>query len=195
MINKRSLIAVFIIVAIIQLAVPAKMIWDNESTLKSGKEFKFETAPVDPTDPFRGKYITLEFKENSYNIEPGTKWQEGENVYVILNTNSKGFATIKNLSKEKPAEGLDYVKAKIQYITGPQLDNVIISYPFDRFYMEEFKAYEAEKAYNETQLNSIKTTYALVNIRQGKAALKDVMIDGISIVDIVRKNQLENKDD
>ncbi|HLV93508.1 MAG TPA: GDYXXLXY domain-containing protein [Aequorivita sp.] len=193
MVNKKTIITVFVIVAIIQLAVPAKMIWDKESILKTGKEFKFETAPVDPSDPFRGKYITLEFKENSYKIQSGSEWQEGEEVYVILNTNSKGFATIKDLSKAKPDEGLDYVKATIQYITGPLLDNVIVSYPFDRFYMEESKAYEAEKAYNETQLDSIKTTYALVNIKKGNAALKDVMIDGVSIIDIVNENQHKNK--
>lgn len=193
MVNKKTIITVFVIVAIIQLAVSAKMIWDKESILKTGKEFKFETAPVDPSDPFRGKYITLEFKENSYKIQSGSEWQEGEEVYVILNTNSKGFATIKDLSKAKPDEGLDYVKATIQYITGPLLDNVIVSYPFDRFYMEESKAYEAEKAYNETQLDSIKTTYALVNIKKGNAALKDVMIDGVSIIDIVNENQHKDK--
>src|SRR5690554_461138 len=76
--NKKFLFIAFILVAIIQLAVPAKMIWDKENVLKSGKEFKFETAPVDPTDPFRGKYIALNYKENTYSSDDSSTWKSEE---------------------------------------------------------------------------------------------------------------------
>lgn len=177
--------------AIIQLAIPAKMIWDKEKILETGKEFKFETAPVDPTDPFRGKYIVLQFNENSIEIETDDNWVSGENIYVVLKPNVKGFSTIDYVSKEKPADTEDFVLAKIEYVSGDKFKTISISYPFDRFYMEESKAYDAEQQYIASQLDSTKTTYALVKIKDGDAVLKDVMIDGVSIREIVKQHQEE----
>lgn len=54
MTNKKTLLSVFILVAIVQLYVPAKMILDREDILDTGKEYKFKTEPIDPNDPFRG---------------------------------------------------------------------------------------------------------------------------------------------
>src|SRR5690554_629749 len=187
--NKKFLFIAFIVVAIIQLAVPAKMILDKENVLKSGKEFKFETAPVDPTDPFRGKYITLNYKENTYFIDTPNTWKEGDNIYVILNTNTEGFAIIDRVSKDIPADDSDFVEAKIQSISGLNSNKITLTYPFDRFYMEESKAYEAEQVYNAMQSNSEGPTYALVNIKHGRAVLKDVMIGTVSIVDKVKENR------
>lgn len=187
--NKKILLTVFIIVAIIQLAIPAKMIWDKETILTTGKEFKFETAPVDPTDPFRGKYIQLQYAIDQYQLNTENTWTAGDKIYVILKTDSNGFAVIDNVSKDKPTDNIDFVKGKVLFITGLNFKTLTISYPFDRFYMEESKAYDAELAYHETQMDTTKTTYALVNIKNGKAVLKDVLIDGVSIVDIVKENQ------
>lgn len=55
--------------------------------------------------------------------------------------------------------------------------------------MEEIKAYEAELTYSRSQLDSSETTYALVSIRDGDAVLKDVLINEVSIKDIVRIKQ------
>ena len=187
--NKKILLTAFIVVAIIQLAIPAKMIWDKEDILATGKEFKFETAPIDPTDPFRGKYIVLQYKENSIPVDFGNTWIEGEKIYVILKTDSEGFASIDYISKEKPSDTTDFVKAQVQFISGVHPKTLGISYPFDRFYMEESKAYDAERVHIESQLDSTKTTYALVNIKNGDAVLIDVMINGVSIAEIVKENR------
>ena len=55
MIKMKILLSVFILVALVQLFVPAKMILDREDILDMGKEYKFKTEPIDPNDPFRGK--------------------------------------------------------------------------------------------------------------------------------------------
>lgn len=190
--NRKFLFIAFILVAIIQLGVPAKMIWDKENVLKSGKEFKFETAPVDPTDPFRGKYIALNYKENTYSSDDSSTWKEGDNIYVILKTNAEGFAVIDRVSKDKPAGDSDFVKAKIQSISGLRSNKITLAYPFDRFYMEESKAYEAEQVYNNTQRSSEEPTYALVHIKNGQAVLNDVVIGGVSIVEKVKESRSEN---
>ena len=187
--NKTILFTAFILMAIIQLAIPGKMIWDKEKIIETGKEFKFESAPIDPTDPFRGKYIVLHYNENSITVETEDNWVSGESIYVILKTNDKGFSMIDYISKEIPKTTEDFVLAHVDYIFGDEFKTITISYPFDRFYMEESKAYAAEQEYNVSQLDSTKTTYALVSIKDGDAVLKDVMIDGISIREIVKQNQ------
>jgi uncharacterized membrane-anchored protein len=189
--NKKILLTVFIVVALVQLAVPAKMIWDKERVLELGKEFKFETAPIDPTDPFRGKYIVLQYKENRVAIDSKSDWEEGQSVYVHLITDRNGFAKIGSVSKEKPTGTEDFVKAKVEFIGDIGYTTMNIAYPFDRFYMEESKAFEAEQQYIKSQIDSTKITYALVNIRDGESVLKDVLIDGVSISEIVKKNRLE----
>lgn len=68
--KKKILLLSFFLVAVVQLYVPSKMIWDREEVLRTGTEYKFRTAPIDPTDPFRGKYITLRFDDNTVDI-PG----------------------------------------------------------------------------------------------------------------------------
>ena len=189
--NRKFIFIAFIVVAIIQFAVPAKMIWDKENILKSGKEFKFKTAPVDPTDPFRGKYIALNYKENTYFSDTPSTWKEGDNIYVTLKTNAEEFAVIERVSKDKPADDSDFVKATVQSISGLQSNKMTIAYPFNRFYMEESKAYEAEQVYRKSQSTRETSTYALVYIKNGHAVLKDVVIDGVSIVEKVKESQKE----
>lgn len=189
--NKKIIFTAFILMAIIQLAIPGKMIWDKEKILETGKEFKFETAPIDPTDPFRGKYIVLHYNENSIAVETKDNWISGEKIYVVLKANEKGFSIIDYVSKQKPENTDDFVLAQVEYVSGDEFKTISISYPFDRFYMEESKAYPAEQEYRASQLDSTKTTYALVSIKDGDAVLKDVMIDGVSIREIVKKNKAE----
>ena len=190
--SKKILFTAFILVALVQLYVPAKMILDKENVLETGKEYKFKTAPIDPSDPFRGKYITLNYDENTVEIPNEQDWMRGEIIYVSLMTDIAGFAKAKSVSKEKPTENHDFVEAKVSFITGNGSNKLTIDYPFDRYYMEESKAYDAERTYRQSQLDTNQITYALVSIKDGDAVLKDVLIDGTSIRAIVKKNQ-ENK--
>ena len=58
-------------------------------------------------------------------------------------------------------------------------------YSFNRFYMDEDKALAAENLYFESLADTTKRTYAVVYIKEGKAVLQDVQIDGVSVVDLV----------
>lgn len=84
------------------------------------------------------------------------------------------------------------MKAKVAYVTDNGTNRLTIDYPFDRFYMEESKARDAEMAYRESQLDTTQTTYALVKIKAGEAVLKEVMINGIPIREIVA-DRLKNQ--
>jgi len=188
----KTIFSIFIIVILVQLYVPAKMIIDKEDVLKTGKEFKFKTSPIDPNDPFRGKYITLNFNENRISTNNDYNWERGETIFVILKKDSDNFTTIKSVSKKRPGGNKDFVKAKVGYM-GAWLNAkyLVVEYPFNRYYMEESKAYDAEVVYRKSRRDTSQITYALVNIKDGDAVLKDVMIDNISIKELVKRNNLD----
>lgn len=198
-------VILFAIMCIAQWVIPAKMIYQSEDVIESGTLFRFETEPVDPSDPFRGKYITLSFKEDF--VEDTSKWTSGERAFVIFDQGEDGFARAVRIVREPPSDG-SYLHTKVLYsnvLSSPievsdsvlklqeppvrlaqMPQRVYFSIPFDRFYLEESKAKMAEEQYRVSQRDTTSTTYGLVRIGQGQAVLVDVMIDDKSIVDIVR---------
>ena len=79
---------VFIIVAAIQAAVPGSMVWKREHTLREGSVWKFRTAPVDPVDAFRGRYVALQFEAETQEISPPPYQHYRQTVYVTLRPNA-----------------------------------------------------------------------------------------------------------
>jgi len=187
--NNKIIFAIFIVVAIVQLYIPIKMIFNNEDVLKTGKQFKFKTAPIDPNDPFRGKYISLRFDDNTTVFRTTEDWERDESIYVLLEEDMNGFAKIKDVSRQEPNNETDYVKAKVGYgVFKWQSNNrLVIDYPFNKYYMEETKAYDAEQIYNRTvRQRDEQPAYAIIAVKNGVAVLKDVMIDNVSIKEIVK---------
>ena len=187
--NKKIIIPIFLIMVLAQIYIPAKMIFDKENVIDQGNEFRFKTAPVDPTDPFRGKYIVLSFEANAIQVTNADDWHQGDPIYVSLGKNDKGFAEILSVSKEKPLENENYVNATIDFIMNDSLRNLTVRYPFDRFYMEESKAYDAEQAYMESTRDSMQVTYALVSVKNGDAVVTDVIINGVSVKEAAKNRQ------
>lgn len=185
--NKKIVFVIFIIVMAAQLIVPAKMILNQERILKTGTAFKFKTAPVDPSDPFRGKYIQLNFEEDKFEIKNKDNWTRNEEVYAIIANNDSGYATIKNVVKEKPLSEIPFITTKVKYINFyGKTKNITIEYPFERFYMEEFKAKPAEDAYRDSFKKENTTTYALVYIKNGVAVLDNVFINNVPIHEAIQ---------
>ena len=163
----------FALVALLQLAFPGKLVFDSNKVLWMGTELKFETRPVDPADPFRGRYVALNFAANQFEEKSETKWKRNDPVFVLLDRDAQGFASINGLSTTRPATGELFVKAKVTYIYGNQ---VTVYYPFSKFFMEESKAPEAEKIYREAGEG-----YALVKVYHGEVVLQDVVVKGKSL--------------
>jgi len=188
--NKNLIVIAFFVLALVQLAVPMQMISHNNDILDNGQLYKFKAQPIDPYDAFRGKYIYLNFDESTI----FTKDSIVNNIpYVaILGTDKKGFAKITKL-RRKPIANEDYITLKSIYsyrvFPNEKRFSVTINFPFDRFYMNEYKAPKAEKTYNSSVRDTSKNVYALVAVKDGEAIIKDVMIDGISIKDYVSEGK------
>lgn len=182
-------IALFSIMVIAQWYVPVSMISGQENLLQTGEVWKFKTRPIDPTDPFRGKYITLSFEASSAQVDTTLNWDFNEDIYVVLRKDSAGYASIFYVTKTQPAEDVSYVKAKAGY--GVWNGSLSVNYPFNRFYLEESKASEAERLYWNAASDTTQVAYAVVRVRGGNTALQDVMINERSIVAVIREMNKE----
>lgn len=196
--NKYIFLIAFILIVIAQLVVPIQMISEQEDTISSGKILKFKTAPIDPYDAFRGKYIYLNFRDNKTAITKETqKLSNNDDIFVTFK-DSAGYALVASVSVTEPKDTAEYIKAKVDYvdnmvtlkfIRNPNQNRqfVYIDYPFDRYYMNEYKAPKAEQAYIENNKNIKNNVYAEVAIKNGVGVVKDVILDGVSIKEYVNK--------
>lgn len=190
MFTKKWILILMALTALAQIGIPIVMVIDSEHILDDGIPNKIRTAPVDPNDPFRGKYISLDFENDYFVIEDDTDWKRNDLVYVLFQKDSFGFATIKAITKNPPSESRNYIKTSIQrvsYYSNRGHYRVYVDFPFDRFYMEESKAPKAERLYNTGVRQDSAEVYALLMVEDGNFILKDVFYNGISIGEMVRE--------
>ncbi len=191
--NKKILLLLFVLTVVAQWFVPLQMWQHQKNILKTGKEFKFKTAPIDPTDPFRGKYITLRYDTDFiYVKDTNIQWKSGEILYAKITNDSLGFARIDSVFKHPPKSTSDFIKTKVT----SSYDNsqINIEFPFDRYYMEESKAPGAETLLSQQDANLLPLeTYAVVSIKNGEGTLKEVFVNEVPINQYVKKIQLKIK--
>jgi len=186
---KKITVVLLITTFLFQWFVPLNMIMQQENILQEGTPFKFKTQPIDPNDPFRGKFVVLNYVASRTPIQEGQLWVNGEPVFVKIQNDSDGFAMIAGLEKIEPVDENNYVKAEISRVWGKNPTQVRIRYPFERFYMEEHKAPKAEAMFRDLWRDSTTNVYGLVMIHEGRAALEDVLVDGVSIRDAVEDSE------
>lgn len=184
--KKTYIYLLFSLMVIAQIAASAQIVYNHEAVITTGNVYKFKTAPIDPSDPFRGKYITLRFDINHFEISHQEYDYNRGVAYAYFSKDAEGFAVLENVSKEKLANSkFDYVKVET---TGYYGSHVTFNLPFDRYYMEESKAYDAELLYRENnRRGEDQDVYAVVHIENGTYVLTDVVVNGISIKDAVEE--------
>lgn len=168
----KRYILISLIVA--QLAVPCQLVMSTEQILKRGTSYKFKTAPVDPYDIFRGRYVALASDQRSVEVKNGEKFFKGQDVYLILENDEEGFARIVEARYEKP-RGLDCIKGTARYQHGKEL---IFDSKLNRYYMNEKKAPKAEKLYRENSRVGKQNAFILVKVLNGKPLIEDLYVDG-----------------
>ena len=181
--NMKWLLPVFAVVALVQLAVPAGMIVRREWTLKEGKAYKFHTAPVDPYDAFRGRFVALSLEPNSVSSEKD--FPSRTKVYVTLEEGPDGYAVFTGAFLTPPHDK-DYIKAESLYNNQGKLS---LRLPFDRFYMEESAAPKAEQAYREHSRGKEHDAYVTIRVRDGFAVLENLYVAGKPIAEVVREQK------
>lgn len=173
---KRNLVlAAFVVVCLIQLAAPASMIFRQERALAQGQPFKFVTAPVDPYDAFRGKYVALNFRDILPRLPKDLPSGFRGKVYAPIIVGEDGFARFGEAALAPPQGA--YLRLNVEHgYPGEEL-----RLPFDHYFMEEEKAPAAERAY--TEHTRAKDAYVVVRILDGDWAIEDLFVGGKPIRD------------
>jgi len=177
--NNKLLLSIFAAVAIIQLAVPLYMAWHWENILQTGQRFYWQTAPVDPYDAFKGRYIDLQFKENTGQFSDIEPLVYGQTAFALIEENAAGKAYITAITG-KPPEEHPYIKVKINYIEG---STAHIQLPFKRYYLPENIAAAAESAYRQ---NASQSGLAAVRIKDGYGVIEELYIGDKTLTEYLR---------
>jgi uncharacterized membrane-anchored protein len=174
---------IFAAMVLAQWIVPGSMIYDSQEIITKGVPLKFKCEPVDPNDPFRGKYITLDFDIRQFTVDSSQQFEQRSDVIAVLKNDSAGFAVIADIRKQPPEGDELYLKLPINYMSNMNKSTELyFDIPFTRFYMEEYKAPAAETLYQQGVADTTGNTYALVYVYKGNARIRDVMVRDTSVL-------------
>ncbi|HMG05344.1 MAG TPA: GDYXXLXY domain-containing protein [Chthoniobacterales bacterium] len=177
--NKLRLV-IFLLVALAQIGIPASMIWKRQHTLREGRLWKFRTAPVDPVDAMRGRYLSLRFEAEEFPSAKPISYRDP--VYAKLKEDADGFAVVDQVV-ETPTEGDDVVRAEsFGYYEG----KAHLRFSFDRLWVTEANAPAAEKAYADHSRREKIDAYATVRVIAGDAGIEELYIAGQPLRDYLR---------
>ncbi len=167
---------VFALVCVAQLSVPATMILRAEKTIVEGRLYRFQTAPYDPVDLARGRYVRLTFPDVQEEVSHGPgEYAVGDTVYARVGEHEDGFARVIAVGTTPP-ESDDWFET---VVASAGEHGVRVALPFDRFYLPEDRAPIAEKLYRESDPER---TWAEVRIHEGRAVMVDLVLNGVPVL-------------
>lgn len=167
--REHTRLLLFIAAAILQLAAPLYMAWHWENILQTGETFYWQTAPVDPYDTFKGRYMDLRFQQAAVPRPDHTDWYYGQTAYASIDRDSQNHAYISDISRSVPPHTA-YLQVKISYM---QNDIIHVELPFRRYYLPEDLNTAAETAYRK---HAGETTVAAVRIKDGYGVIEQLYI-------------------
>ena len=183
----RKTLILFGVVALAQWAIPLWTIATKEQVRSEGEVYLFRLQPVDPTDPFRGEYVTLRYEEEGRDIVqtqgPNTV---GERVYATLITS--GYAAeIDEVLTEPPTDGWPYVTCTVE--NSPYMDSAVVrvDLPFDRYYLQEGNGPIVEELMRGQFDGPRPEAYAVVRLLNGDGVIEDLLIDGRSVGELIQE--------
>lgn len=168
----------WLLLGLSMLAVPLSMIIRKEYALAHGQDIRLRLAPIDPSDPFRGRYMNLSFaiERPSYTVPPEASDDSSQTkrpVYAFLTLDTEGYASVSSLTAKKPTEGL-YLRVEIL----PYSDRIRV--PFNRFFLNEEAAPALEKQAAELLRKASAEgkeapVYATVRLHEGEGVILELV--------------------
>ena len=190
----------FIAFAAIILLVPVYVAVSSQNVLNNGEFYKFKPMAYDPFDPFRGKFLRVNYETNGIPTE--FDFEEGETAYVSIGVDREGFAFFEEAFKSPPKDK-DYLKTTIQWSgmdasvireieMGTELEdfnlesvdtrssvNIKIPDNMNKYFINEDDALRAEETFFEEREN----IYIGVRILDGEVRLENIYVYDQPILD------------
>lgn len=185
---KPTLILIVVMFAI-QLAVPGYMIFEQNQILTKGTAYKFKTRPIDPYDPFRGRYVTLSYAADQevVPVMEGAEIESEDWVYALVGVDDEGYAVLEVLTDIKPEDDQDYLYLETFYRSYD--GGYLVSLPFDRYFSSEENAPKIESAVWRRQRDEVEDVYAKVRVYRGKGTIEELMVNDMPIKEYIESQQ------
>jgi len=195
----------FIAFAAIIVLVPVYVAVSSQNVLNNGKLYKFKPMAYDPFDPFRGKYLRVNYETDDIPTE--FDFKGGETVYVSIGVDEEGFAFFEEAFKSPP-KNKDYMTSKVENAgfnaelerqlemafeeNGGDMESVDtrnyvdIDIPdnLNKFFINEDDAKRAEDVLSEEREN----IYIGVRVLDGEARLEDIYVFDQPILKYLQAN-------
>lgn len=173
---KRHYAWIILIAAVLaQWGFPISSIIEKNVVLASGVEFKIKTRPVDPADPFRGRYVAIGLEVGVPESQRRPDPYRGT-YYVRLVSGEDGFAEAAEISRQR-ITGDGVLKLDDVYVGGDT-----IRLPYDRYYMQEHAAPLAEAVY----IRERKDAYVTLRVKNGVGVVSGLYIEDMPIEDYIK---------
>jgi len=108
--SKKTFIIIATAIFVLQSGIMGWMIIKREITLSKGDQYCFRTAPVDPHDVFRGKYVRVDI-DGDGPFTNKTEFNRGQKLYAPIMVDTNGIASLAFPSIEPP-EDKPYMKVE-----------------------------------------------------------------------------------
>jgi uncharacterized membrane-anchored protein len=177
--GKNLRLALFIVLAVIQLTVAAGAIIRSEMALRYGEVFRFKLQPVDPVDAFRGRHVALRFAADRAPVAEGLPHLNRQKVFVPLTVDDEGFAGFGPVVLEPPATG-SYLRLRsgVDFTDENGDRRLSLALPFRRYYMTEELARDVDRS---LWRRGLRPAWAVVRVRSGTGVIEDLFVDGVPV--------------
>ena len=168
------------IVAAIQTAALAWMVYGRVSLLRDGREIVAEVIPVDPRDLFRGDYVVLGYSFGRGEVPVPVSTVQGDTVYVTLKPTGPGQwePVSAEGSYASLTGGPDNVLLKgiVSYVsqaTPAELPKASVRFGIESYFVPEGTGLALEQMVRDKKISAV-----LAVGGSGAVAIKALTVDG-----------------
>ncbi len=136
--------------AILQIFVLLYMAGYRELIIATGKTVFLRTMPVDPSDPFRGDYVSLNYEISDIPrkcLKGNFSDEKGGKIYVTLRKEDNNLYSFDSCSTTMPPSGNVFIKGRFdnRWPWG-RADRVLhLSYGIEKYFVQQKKGLDIEK--------------------------------------------------
>ncbi len=176
-------------VALLQSVAIAKIVYDRDALLKSGREITIDVVPVDPRDIFRGDYVIL-----GYGLDPIDGKLIAPDLQETIRSNDPVFVTIRpgatpatwqvvkvTAAYPDTIEASDAVlKGRVTWVNAQQDENrkLSVRYGIENYFVPEGTGRDLEQAVRDGKVQAVVAVGG-----DGTAALKGLIVNGERRID------------
>ncbi len=178
--TKKTWMAIaFLALIALQLFVLVWHIYSYEAVLKKGEVFYLKVTPVDPFDPFRGRYVALEFEglnELAKNLDNHEVKRETSCAYAVLQKSENKPDSFARLALKEP-QGESSLKVLLTKKSASSPPLFLVKALNSRYYMREDLAPLVDMLLR----GNVHTVFAKVRVLGAQSVIEDLVVSEVPV--------------